>query len=316
MNLHNYTRILVTGGAGFIPSALAEKLSQNPDNFVIVVDNLQTGSLAKIPESRFGNLQFIKCDVNEFRDISSIFYAYSFDYVFHYAATVGVKRTLDNPVKVLNDISGIKYILSLSKNTGVKRVYFSSSSEVYGEPVEFPQNEDTTPLNSRLPYAIVKNVGEAYLKSYQKEFQLEYTIFRFFNTFGPKQSKDFVISRFLSAALNQTELTIYGDGSQTRTFCFIDDNIAATVNAFYQNLFVNDVVNIGGDIETTILDLAKMIIKLTNSKSKIVHLPPLEEGDMTRRRPDISKMKQLIQRDMIGLEEGLGRIILDTKYIL
>jgi UDP-glucose 4-epimerase len=316
MNIHSYTRILVTGGAGFIPSALAERLAQNPDNYVIVVDNLQTGSAAKIPTSRFNNLKFIKCDVNEFRDISSVFYAYSFDYVFHYAATVGVQRTLDNPVKVLSDISGIKYVLSLSKNTGVKRVYFSSSSEVYGEPVEFPQNEDTTPLNSRLPYAIVKNVGEAYLKSYQKEFNLEYTIFRFFNTFGPKQSKDFVISRFLSAALRNADLTIYGDGTQTRTFCYIDDNITATTNAFYQNLFVNDVVNVGGDIETSIIDLAQMIIRLTKSKSKIVHLQPLEEGDMTRRRPDITKMNLLIQREMISLEEGLTRILLDTKFIL
>jgi nucleoside-diphosphate-sugar epimerase len=235
--------------------------------------------------------------------------------VFHYAATVGVKRTLENPVKVLNDISGIKYVLSLSKNTGVKRVYFSSSSEVYGEPVEFPQNEDTTPLNSRLPYAIVKNVGEAYLKSYEKEFGLEYTIFRFFNTYGPKQSKDFVISRFISAAKQNGDLTIYGDGSQTRTFCYIDDNILATTNAFYKNMFVNDVVNIGGETEVTILDLAKLIVKLTNSKSKIVHLPPLEEGDMTRRRPDTSKMKQLLEADLLPLETGLARVIANMEFI-
>ncbi|HEV7230472.1 MAG TPA: NAD-dependent epimerase/dehydratase family protein [Bacteroidia bacterium] len=316
MDLHSRTRILVTGGAGFIPSGLADKLAQNPENYIVVVDNLQTGTLDKVPQSPHKNLQFIKCDVNEFRDISSIFYAYSFDYVFHYAATVGVKRTLDNPVKVLNDISGIKYVLSLSKNTGVKRVFFSSSSEVYGEPVEFPQNEDTTPLNSRLPYAIVKNVGEAYLKSYQKEFGLEYTIFRFFNTFGPKQSKDFVISRFLSAALQNADLTIYGDGSQTRTFCYIDDNIDATTNAFYKNMFVNDVVNIGGEVETTVLELAKLIIRITKSKSQIVYLPPLEEGDMSRRRPDTSKMKQLLHRDLITLENGLERVIADLKYIL
>jgi UDP-glucose 4-epimerase len=316
MDLHSRTRILVTGGAGFIPSGLADKLAQNPENYIVVVDNLQTGTLDKVPQSPHKNLQFIKCDVNEFRDISSIFYAYSFDYVFHYAATVGVKRTLDNPVKVLNDISGIKYVLSLSKNTGVKRVFFSSYSEVYGEPVEFPQNEDTTPLNSRLPYAIVKNVGEAYLKSYQKEFGLEYTIFRFFNTFGPKQSKDFVISRFLSAALQNADLTIYGDGSQTRTFCYIDDNIDATTNAFYKNMFVNDVVNIGGEVETTVLELAKLIIRITKSKSQIVYLPPLEEGDMSRRRPDTSKMKQLLHRDLITLENGLERVIADLKYIL
>ena len=316
MNLHSYTRILVTGGAGFIPSGLADKLAQNPDKYVVMVDNLQTGSLSKIPESRFRNVKFIKCDVNEFRDISSIFYAYSFDYVFHYAATVGVKRTLENPVKVLNDISGIKYVLNLSKNTGVRRVFFSSSSEVYGEPVEYPQNEDTTPLNSRLPYAIVKNVGEAYLKSYQKEFNLDYTIFRFFNTFGPKQSKDFVISRFLSAALHNQDIQIYGDGSQTRTFCFIDDNVLATTNAFYQNMFVNDVVNIGGNIETSILELAKLIIHLTKSKSKIIHLPPLEEGDMTRRRPDTTKMVQLLHRKLLTLEEGLELILKDTRFIL
>jgi nucleoside-diphosphate-sugar epimerase len=316
MNLHSYTRILVTGGAGFIPSGLADKLAQNPDNYVVMVDNLQTGSLSKIPESRFRNIKFIKCDVNEFRDISSIFYAYSFDYVFHYAATVGVKRTLENPVKVLNDISGIKYVLNLSKNTGVKRVFFSSSSEVYGEPVEYPQNEDTTPLNSRLPYAIVKNVGEAYLKSYQKEFNLDYTIFRFFNTFGPKQSRDFVISKFLSAALHNQDIQIYGDGSQTRTFCFIDDNVLATTNAFYQNMFVNDVVNIGGNIETSILELATLIIRLTKSKSKIIHLPPLEEGDMTRRRPDTTKMVQLLHRKLLSLEEGLELVLKDTRFIL
>lgn len=309
-------KILITGGAGFIPSALAEKLAENPENYIVIVDNLLTGSLEKVPVSKHNNIKFIKCDVNEFRDISSVFYAYSFDYVFHYAAMVGVKRTLENPVKVLNDISGIKYVLNLSKNSGVKRVFYSSSSEVYGEPVEFPQNEHTTPLNSRLPYAIVKNVGEAYLKSFKKEYDLDYTIFRFFNTFGPKQSKDFVVSKFIAAALNNNDITIYGDGKQTRTFCFIDDNIEATTNAFYKKLIVNDVANIGGDIETTILELAQTIIRLTNSKSKIIHLPSLEEGDMTRRRPDTTKMKQLLQREPILLEEGLKKLLENTTYIL
>lgn len=309
-------KILITGGAGFIPSALAEKLAENPENYIVIVDSLLTGSLEKVPVSKHNNIKFIKCDVNEFRDISSVFYAYSFDYVFHYAAMVGVKRTLENPVKVLNDISGIKYILNLSKNSGVKRVFYSSSSEVYGEPVEFPQNEHTTPLNSRLPYAIVKNVGEAYLKSFKKEYDLDYTIFRFFNTYGPKQSKDFVVSKFIAAALNNADITLYGDGMQTRTFCFIDDNIEATTHAYYQNKFINDVVNIGGDIETTILELAQTIIRLTNSKSKIIYLPSLEEGDMTRRRPDTTKMKQLLHRDPILLEEGLKKLLENTNYIL
>lgn len=309
MKHETQTRILVTGGAGFIPSHLAQYLANNPDNFVVVVDNMLTGKTENIPVSDHNNVKFIKADVNDFKDISSIFHAYSFDYVFHYAAVVGVKRTLENPVMVLNDLNGLKNVLNLSKNTGVKRVYYSSSSEVYGEPVEFPQNEHTTPLNSRLPYAIVKNVGEAYLRSYKQEYDLDFTIFRFFNTYGPRQSTDFVMSKFISAAVNNRDITIYGDGSQTRTFCFINDNIEACANAFYQNKFVNDVVNIGSDIEISVLELAKKIIEVSHSKSEIIHLPPLKEGDMTRRKPDASKMRELLNRPLTPLEYGIDILV-------
>jgi UDP-glucuronate decarboxylase len=302
-------KILVTGGAGFVGSCLAEKLAENKSNLVVIVDNLHTGTHTKLPKSKHDNVRFIKADVNYFKDISSIFFAHQFDYVFHYAALVGVKRTLANPALVLRDLEGIKNILTLSKNTGVKRVFYSSSSEVYGEPVEFPQNEHTTPLNSRLPYAIVKNVGEAYLRAFKQEYDLDFTIFRFFNTYGPKQSSDFVMSRFLHAAMHHKDITIYGDGMQTRTFCYIDDNIDATVNGFYKNKFINDVVNIGSDNEITILDLAKKVIKLTNSKSKLIHLPALKEGDMTRRCPDIHKMKKLLNRKMTSLDEGIKILI-------
>ncbi|MBK9276214.1 MAG: NAD-dependent epimerase/dehydratase family protein [Flavobacteriales bacterium] len=309
-------RILVTGGAGFIPSELAARLAQDPSNEVVAVDNLLTGDVRKLPLAERPNLHFIKCDANRFEDISSVFYAYRFEYVFHYAAVVGVKRTTDNPVMVLRDLDGIRNVLDLSKNTGVKRVLFSSSSEVYGEPVEIPQNERTTPLNSKLPYAIVKNVGEAFLRSYHKEYGLDYTVFRFFNTYGPKQSRDFVVSKFIRAALKGEDITIYGDGGQTRTFCFIDDNIEACVNAFTKGLVVNDVVNIGSDVEITIMDLARLIIELTGSSSRIVHLPPLEEGDMTRRMPDISRMRQLLGREPLPLRDGIQRILADTRFIL
>ncbi|MCC7503210.1 MAG: NAD-dependent epimerase/dehydratase family protein [Flavobacteriales bacterium] len=309
-------RILVTGGAGFIPSELALRLAQDPTNEVVAVDNLLTGDLRKLPVAEHPNLHFIKCDVNHFEDISSVFYAYRFEYVFHYAAVVGVKRTTDHPVMVLRDIDGIRNVLDLSKNTGVKRVFFSSSSEVYGEPVEIPQNEHTTPLNSKLPYAIVKNLGEAFLRSYHKEYGLEYTVFRFFNTYGPKQSKDFVVSKFIRAALHGEDITVYGDGLQTRTFCFIDDNIDACLNALWNNEVVNDVVNIGSDVEITILELASLIIEITGSKSRVVHLPPLEEGDMTRRMPDVSRMRKLLGREPLPLRSGLERILADTRFIL
>lgn len=308
--------ILVTGGAGFVGSAIAQKLADDAANYVVIVDNLHTGTTQKLPISRFGNVKFIKANVNDFKDISSIFNAYRFEYVFHYAALVGVKRTLENPVMVLNDITGIKNVLNLSKNTGVKRVFFSSSSEVYGEPVEFPQNEHTTPLNSRLPYAIVKNVGEAYLRSFKQEYDLDFTIFRFFNTYGPQQSNDFVMSKFITAALSNTDITIYGDGSQTRTFCYIDDNVDACLSAFYNNKVLNDVVNIGTDNEITILDLARRIIDITGSSSKIVFLPALKEGDMTRRCPDNSKMKELLNRPLTPLEDGVRKLIDYRKSVL
>jgi UDP-glucose 4-epimerase len=299
--------ILITGGAGNVASALANKLGQNEQNFIVILDNLSTGDITKVP--KLDNVKFIKADANSYNDIVPIFGRYNFDYVFHYAAVVGVKRTLENPIKVLDDIEGIKNILSLSKNSGVKRVFYSSSSEVYGEPFEIPQNEKTTPLNSRLPYAIVKNVGEAFFRSYYQEYGLEYTIFRFFNTYGPNQSEDFVVPRFIKAALGNEPITLYGDGLQTRSFCYVDDNIDTCIKAMVSNQCVNDVVNVGSDKEITILDLAKTIIKITNSKSEIIHLPALEEGDMTRRCPDTTKMKSILGRELLSLEEGIQKLV-------
>ncbi|MDX1956011.1 MAG: NAD-dependent epimerase/dehydratase family protein [Chitinophagaceae bacterium] len=300
-------KILVTGGAGFIGSSLADYLIRKTDAYVVIVDNYLTGRQNNLPQS--DRCKFIKANANDFNDISSVFHGFGFDYVFHYAAVVGVKRTLENPVMVLDDLMGIRNILTLSKNTGVKRVFYASSSEVYGEPVHLPQHEHTTPLNSRLPYAVVKNAGEAFCRSYYQEYGLEYTLFRFFNTYGPKQSHDFVVSRFIDAALLGKPITIYGDGQQTRTFCYVEDNLEATTNCLLENKFINDVVNIGNDLEISVLDLAEVIRKLTNSKSKIIHLDPLPEGDMTRRQPDIEKMQCLLNRPFISLEEGLVKVI-------
>jgi len=303
------SRILITGGAGFVGSCVAEKLIEEKDNYVVILDDLSTGSFAKLPSASKDNWRFVKADVNTYSEIAEVMLGSKFDYVFHYAALVGVKRTQDNPVKVLKDIDGIKNVLNLCKSTGVERVFFSSSSEVYGEPVELPQHEETTPLNSRVPYAVVKNIGESFLRSYHKEYGLEYTIFRFFNTYGPKQSKDFVMSKFISAALKNEDIALYGDGNQTRTFCYIDDNIDTCLLAMKNNLIVNDVMNVGGENEVKIIDLAKLIIKLTGSSSKIVFAPALKEGDMVRRCPDISKMKTILNKERLLLEDGIKKLL-------
>lgn len=307
--------ILVTGGAGNVGAALVAKLIKDASNFVVIVDNISTGSLSKLPSYDYENWKFIKANVNHYEEISSIMFAYNFHEVFHFAAVVGVIRTQENPISVLEDIMGIKHILNLSKNSSVKHIYFSSSSEVYGEPVELPQHEHKTPLNSRVPYAVVKNVGESFLKSYQQEYGLSYTIFRFFNTYGPNQSTDFVVSRFLALALKNENIIIYGDGSQTRTFTYVDDTVDTCITIMNKRLLKNDVINIGSDKLMTVLELAQLVIRLTDSKSNIVFSAPLKDGDMTRRQPDNTKMKEILNRPLISIEEGIMRMKSDGNYL-
>jgi len=307
------SKILITGGCGFIGSSLAEKLALDPENEIVIADNLLSGKIENLPPDSFNNWKFIHCNVNKKEELLPIMVSHHFDYVFHYAAVVGVNRTLDNPLMVLEDIKGIQNILELCKNTGVKRIFFASSSEVYGESVSFPQNEFSTPLNSRLPYAVVKNVGESFCRSYEQVYHLPYTLFRFFNTYGAKQSPDFVVSKFIEAAMENQDITIYGDGSQTRTFCFIDDNVDACLATLKRPDTINDVFNIGSDIEISVLELANTILEVSGSCSKIVFLPPLKEGDMKRRVPDLGKMRNLLPRNPISLREGLTKIIYGIK---
>ena len=299
-------KIAVTGGAGNIGSCLVSKLIKDKNNKVTVFDNLSAGRMSNLPPSGY---KFVHCDINSL-DAS----VEGFDYIFHFAALVGVQRTQDNPLGVFDDIDGIKNILTTAKKGGTKRVFFASSSEVYGEPVEIPQREHETPLNSHVPYAVVKNVGECLCRSYHKKHGLNYTIFRFFNTYGPNQTADFVVPRFIKMAKGGKDITIYGDGSQTRTFSYVDDTVDTCLECLYGDKIINDVINIGSDKMFSILDVAKLIIKLCNSKSKIVFLPPLKEGDMTRRQPDNAKMKQILGRDLIGLEEGIKKIIKNLYY--
>lgn len=301
------TNILITGGAGFIGSSLAEKLLKNPIYNIIIVDNLSTGSIDNVPKS--DKVKFIEADVNNILDIINVFFENEIDYVFHYAAVVGVRRTLENPLLVLEDIEGFKNILSNCVEHSVKRIFYSSSSEVYGVSKEYPQNETSTPLNARLPYSIVKTVGESYCESFKQEHNLDYTIFRFFNTYGPNQSPDFVVSRFIDKAISNEPITIYGDGSQSRTFCYIEDHLDATINALEQDLAVNEVVNIGNNTESSILELAQTITELCNSTSQFDFKPARKRGDMQRRQPCTKKMEKLLKRKPINLKDGLKVII-------
>ena len=301
--------ILITGGAGNIGGSLSRELVRR-GYFVTIIDNLTTGSLNKLPLKKFKNWEFIKKDVNNC-NLNKIIKK-KIDYIFHYAAVVGVQRTLQNPIQVLNDVKGLENIFKLCVKYKTKRIFYASSSEIYGEPVTIPQNEETTPLNSRLPYAIVKNVGEAFFKSFKKTRNLNFTIFRFFNTYGPLQSDQFVISKFIKNALQNKNIIINGDGKQTRTFLFVDDNINITLSILEKSKFINNVVNIGNDKEITIKELALKIKKILKSKSKIIHKSALLEGDMRRRKPSIKKIKKIYKNKFHSLEKG---IILTSKFI-
>ena len=306
-------KILITGGAGNIGASLFNKLIKNKSYFIYVLDNFSTGRKVNLNLRGEDNFQIFNSDVNNFNELKKIFQNNSFNYIFHYAATVGVQRTQNNPLQVLKDIEGIKNILNLTLDKDIERIFFSSSSEVYGESFETPQNELTTPLNSRIPYAIVKNVSEAFLKSYNKVYGTKYTILRFFNTYGPLQNEEFVISKFVKQALNNENLTIYGDGKQTRSFLYIDDNIDFTIKLLENNLLINETVNVGSDIEISIIELSKKIINIIDSDSEIIFSPPLPDGDMLKRLPDISKMKKNYGNELIELDEGLRKVIKNLK---
>jgi len=303
------SKILITGGAGFIGSSLADELVKDPNNEVVLVDNLITGKMSNLPNRLYNNWKFISADVNNYDEILAVMVSTNFDYVFHYAALVGVRRTLDNPTMVLEDIKGLRHILELCKNTGVKRVFYASSSEVYGESISYPQHEVGTPLNSRLPYAVVKNVGECFCRSYQQAHDLEYTIFRFFNTYGVKQSSDFVVAKFIRQALAGDQLMVNGDGTQSRTFCYIDDNVEATIKAMHSLDCVNETINLGNEHEYSMMELAHKIVEITGSKSEIVLGPARDDGEMQRRQPYLAKMKKLLKREPILLEEGLKKLL-------
>ncbi len=304
--MKNY--ILITGVAGNIGSSLALSLLKKKYN-VIGIDNFLTGKKEKLPNKSYKNFKFFFGDVNNKKKISILFKLYKIKFVFHFAAVVGVKRTLQFPFKVMKDIDGTRNLLDLSIKYKINRFFYSSSSEIYGEPIKLPLQEEKSPLNSRLPYSVVKNVSENYIKIFSEEYNLNYTIFRFFNTFGPNQSEDFVIPKFIKLAMKNLPIPIFGDGQQTRTFLYIDDNIDTIINCFERNLYINDILNIGSKEQYKIINLAKKIIKLTNSSSKLKYLPKLPRGDMRRRQPDNNKMKKALNRKIFNLNLALEKYI-------
>lgn len=301
--------ILITGGAGFIGSHLSERLLRAGAQ-VICFDNLSSGKEANIAHLRSNNnFNFILGDANNKEELVAVFRRFAIDFVFHYAAVVGVKRTLEAPLEVLNDITGINNILELSHLAKVKKLVFSSSSEVYGNPLELPESEDGA-VNAKLPYAVVKLTGEKLLQAYWEKKKLPTVALRFFNVYGPRQEGSeygFVGGIFINQVLAGKAPTILGDGTSTRDFVFIEDNIEAAIRALFRDEANGQVINIGTGRPTTVLELAEKIIAISGKNLKPEFLPP-RKVEVMHRWPQISKMRTCLDYTAkVSLEEGLRK---------
>lgn len=308
--------ILVTGGAGFIGSHLCDELLILGAN-VVALDNLSTGKMENLGLAiKNPNFEFIEGDVNDLNLLKPIFEKHNFDYIFHYAAVLGVKRVMEQPLLVLDDIVGIKNILLLSKEFSIKKVIFSSSSEAYGTLNELPLREDNNKelsyqTHSTSLYALVKLMGEKIMKVYNDNYGVATCCLRFFNVFGPRQESSaygFVVGVFIEQALKGESPTIYGDGYQTRDFIYVKENIRFAIKALLTDATNGEVINIGLGRQTTILDLAQKIIHISQKDLKPVFIG--DRGyEIKYRSPDVSKMQNLLGEK---IEDNLEKNLQET----
>ena len=264
LNSYNGRNVLVTGGAGFIGSHLVEKLLDLGAR-VTVIDMMLCGNKIEHLNGR-KNLSVHKLDVMDPGSIAPLFAG--IDTVFHLAAMVGVEETQDEPVTLLNvEIIGTANVIELAAKNKIKRFVFASSSEVYGDSWE-PMVEEG-PFNPKSSYALTKLVGEHYCKAYYQKYGLEYTALRYFNSYGPRQDERFVLSRFIKRALAGQELFVYGDGTQTRDFTYVEDTMLMSLLAGASDAGINQILNLGTGKAVSINTLADMVLTALDLKGRI-----------------------------------------------
>jgi UDP-glucose 4-epimerase len=297
-------QILLTGGTGFIGSHLTERLISD-GHMVTVLDNFSTGQKSNL--SKLQSAESLTLVEGSILDASLLeVLTDKTDYIFHLAAAVGVFNIVNKPLEsLLTNIRGTENVLAAADKASIP-VFLTSSSEVYGKNASnsLKETDDRilgSPLVLRWSYSEAKAIDESLAYAYHIENQLETRIVRFFNTVGPRQlgAYGMVLPRFVKAALENEDLIVYGDGTQTRCFAHIYDVIDAVILVAFSQDTIGKVVNIGNNFEISMNDLAKEIIKLTSSKSKIVHLPYQEAygagfEDMNRRVPDLSLIQNLV----------------------
>ncbi|SHK39570.1 UDP-glucuronic acid decarboxylase family protein [Fibrobacter sp. UWB12] len=307
-------RCLVTGGAGFLGSHLCERLL-NDGHEVICLDNYFTGRMANVAHLRDNrNFELIRHDVTEPILLEV-------DRIFNLACPASPIHYQFNPVKTIKtSVMGAINMLGLAKRVKA-RILQASTSEVYGDPAVHPQTEDywgnVNPIGIRSCYDEGKRVAETLFMDYHRQNKVDIRIVRIFNTYGPRMlpNDGRVVSNFIVQALNGEDLTIYGDGSQTRSFCYVDDLIEGFVRMMNQDKIIGP-VNIGNPGEFTMLELAKEVLELTGSKSKIVY-KPLPGDDPKMRRPNIDLAKSALNWEpTIPLRQGLEKTIVYFDNLL
>jgi len=301
--------IVLTGGSGFIGSHLSKELLKNDNNRLIVVDNLLTGNLENIQDLLdHKNATFIKHDVQDHIEIDE-----KVDYVFHLASAASPVAYTENPVNTLKAGSlGTINTLGLARKHDAE-YFLASTSEVYGDPLITPQNEEywgnVNPNGERSMYDEAKRFAEAATATYARTYNLKTKIIRIFNTYGPNMQLNDgrVVTNLIVQALNDEDLTIYGDGSQTRSFSYVSDTVAGIIAMMISNHY--EVFNIGNPYEMTVKELAETILNLTNSNSKIIY-KALPNDDPQQRKPDITKAKEKLNWEpKIDLLTGLNTTI-------
>lgn len=305
------TTTLVTGGAGFIGSHLCDRLMDYGAK-VVCFDNLSSGNKYYL-ESKKGNAHFvfIQGDVNNLADLGKVFLGHKIDYLMHYAAVVGVLRTMEQPFGVLSDLEGIKHICSLSTAHGVKKIVYASSSEIYGDQKEMPLHEDMSYYDTKHPYALVKATAESYFKSFSQVSGIPVVSLRFFNVYGPRQESSdygFVSGIFIAQVLRGLQPIIFRDGTQTRDFTYINDNVEAAIRALVNDNANGGIINIGTGKETSILELAKKIIAISGKKLEPSLMNTRTSYEVQRRVAHVGKMKDLLGFECTtSLDAGLGK---------
>jgi UDP-glucuronate decarboxylase len=301
-------KVLVTGGAGFLGSHLCEKLIESGHE-VLCVDNLFTGSKENIKHLLTNpNFEFMRHDVT--------FPLYvEVDQIYNLACPASPKHYQSDPAQTTKtSVIGAINMLGLAKRTGA-RILQASTSEVYGDPEVHPQPEEywgkVNPIGIRSCYDEGKRCAETLFFDYHRQYGVEIKVMRIFNTYGPRMDRNDgrVVSNFIVQALQGNDVTIYGDGSQTRSFCYVDDLIAGMISLMNSPKDVIGPINIGNPNEFSISELVSEVIRLTNSKSQVVELP-LPEDDPCQRQPDITKAKNILGwTPSVQLEEGLKKTI-------